>query len=232
MGLEEGVPYSSIPFLPPVTVPGHPGLLLQDDWDGVRVALMAGRFHLYEGLLPREAAMTAILAKLLGAKKLIQFAAVGQVHPAMPPGTLVGINDHINLTGRSPLEKVSVRGGNPFVPGAFHSEVGRLAGRVAAKNKGVLWREGVYAQMPGPQLETASEVEMVRRLGGDIVGMSTVPEAIAAAYLGLEHLGMGAVTNIAPMPPGSDSHKDVLRVAERIQEQVPKFLHSLVKIWS
>ena len=102
---------------------------------------------------------------------------------------------------------------------------------MAARDVGADWREGVYAQMPGPQLESPAEVEMVRRLGGDIVGMSTVPEAIAAKYLGLEHLAIGAVTNVAPMPAGKDSHQKVLDVAEGFQSVLPPFIVSLLEAW-
>ena len=220
------VPYAEIPGLPVGTVKGHPGLLAATN----DLLILAGRLHLYEGHPPRDLAAPVALAKHLGAQRLIQFSAVGGIHPEMRPGTLVGITDHLNLTGRSPLEGAPKAGLDPFVPGLFHSRAGLLAGRLAAAATNLRWREGVYAQAAGPQLETPAEITALERLGASVVGMSTVPEAIAAAFLGLEQLAVGVVTNSAPMGLG-EGHLDVLAAAAKTAGELPAFLAALLEAW-
>lgn len=224
------VPYSEIPGFPEPSVPGHPGAVgwLPESAGGV--LLFAGRFHLYEGVEPQETAAPVALAAALGAPRLVQLSAVGGIHPEMSRGTWVGVVDHIGLTGRSPLEGATAAGADPFIPGRFHSTPARLAARRAATDLDLAWREGIYGQAPGPQLETPAEIEAMRRLGADVVGMSTVPEAVAAGYLGLEHLAMGLVTNTAPMEAG-EGHDDVLALADGARRALPGFLEALAGHW-
>ncbi|MCH7494171.1 purine-nucleoside phosphorylase [bacterium] len=220
------VSYADIPSYPLGTVPGHPGTLAATG----DLLLFAGRLHLYEGHPPKDLAAPVALACSLGATRLVQFSAVGGIHPEMRPGTLVGVSDHLNLTGRSPLEGAPKEGHDPFIPGFFHSRPGLLAGRRAAAATGQRWREGVYAQALGPQLETPAEITALERAGASVVGMSTVPEAIAAAFLGMEHLAVGVVTNAAPMRP-DEGHAEVLAAAAETAKRLPAFLEALLEGW-
>ncbi|HUY29411.1 MAG TPA: purine-nucleoside phosphorylase [Acidimicrobiales bacterium] len=178
------------------TVAGHHGRLRSMEVAGVATLVISGRVHLYEGHTPAQVVHPVRSAVLSGARTVVLTNAAGGLDPAMRPGQAVLIRDHLNLTGRSPL------GGPPPPPGFAPRFVdltecysARLRGLARAADPTLA--EGVYAAFPGPHYETPAEIEMVRRIGGSLVGMSTALEAIAARHLGAEVLAISLVTNLA-----------------------------------
>jgi purine-nucleoside phosphorylase len=214
--IERGVsiPYGEIPHFPGTTVSGHAGRLVLGELGGRRVAALQGRVHAYEGHDLGEVTFPVRVLRALGAGRLILTAAAGGIREDLRPGDLVCLSDHINLLGGSPL-----RGGNdtrlgprfPDMSEVYSAGLRALAQRVA-EEQGIGLRECVYAGVAGPQYETPAEVRMLRVLGGDVVGMSTVPEAIAARHGGMEVLGFAVVTNLAAgVTAGRLDHEEVLR---------------------
>lgn len=213
-------------------VAGHAGRLVGGTIAGRRVACFQGRVHRYQGFSAYEVAITARLAHAMGATTFIVTNAAGGVSDEYEAGDIVLLSDHVNLTGDSPLVGwPGPEGGVPFVPmrDAYDAELRQLAIDVAA-NEGIpLQPHGVYFGLLGPAYETPAEVEMLRRLGADLVGMSTVPEVIAARALGLRVLGLSLVTNVAA--GHGLSHEEVLEVgriaAERMERLAIGILHRL-----
>ncbi len=194
------VPYTELVALPRTgSVAGHAGRLVCGTLGGVEVMLFQGRVHQYQGVSAREAAYPARLAAGVGCETLVVTNAAGGVAERLTPGDLVLIADHINLTGTSPLTGwPGPEGGTPFIPmrDAYDTRL-RAEARMAAEAEGVALTEGVYAGLLGPSYETPAEVAYLRRIGADVVGMSTVSEVIAARALGLRVLGFSLVTNAA-----------------------------------
>lgn len=213
IALPEIVPYAEIESYPGASsaVAGHAGRLVIGELAGRRVACFDGRLHRYQGVTARDSAWTARLAAALGARVLIVTNAAGGISPELAPGDIVLLSDQVNLTGDSPLVGwPGPAGGTPFVPmrDAFDPELREAALLAAVDNEVALRSEGVYFGLLGPAYETPAEVEMLKRLGADLVGMSTVPEVIAARALGLRVLGLSLVTNVAA---GVNlSHQEVL----------------------
>lgn len=206
------IPTSAIPGVPGTTVTGHAGLL-RGGWIADRYVLVQrGRSHLYEGHDAATVTRLVEAAAVLGCGTYVVTNASGGLRPDLSPGALVVIRDHLNLTGRSPLTGV-VRGGAPvFVDmAAAYDDALREAAVSTAREHGLAVGEGVYAGLPGPAYETPAEVEMLRRLGADIVGMSTVLEVIAARARGVRVLGLSVVTNVHGAGV-STSHEEVLEV--------------------
>jgi purine-nucleoside phosphorylase len=198
-GLEDvtAIAFDDLPGWPAATAPGHAGRLLLGKLGGVPVVALQGRFHLYEGIDPGLVVQPVLLFKQLGAEIVVLTNAAGGVNPAYGPGTLMVISDHINLTGKSPL-----MGQNADDLGERFTDLTdvwapRLRERLhaAAVAEGVQLDEGIYVGLVGPNYETPAEVRMLRVLGADAVGMSTVLEAIAARWIGLEVCGVSLVTN-------------------------------------
>jgi purine-nucleoside phosphorylase len=213
--------YDRLPGYPKAgEVAGHAGQLSVGYLEGVRVLAFRGRRHRYQGVSARDAAYPARLAAALGCRRLVVTNAAGGLSPSLGAGDVMLITDHLNLTGDSPLVGwPGPSGGTPFVPmgDAYDPELGALARDVAAE-QGLDLTEGVYAGLLGPQYETPAEVEMLRRLGADAVGMSTVPEVIAARALELSVLGISLITNVAG---GSDlSHDEVLEVGAKAADSL------------
>jgi purine-nucleoside phosphorylase len=218
----EGFPH------PRTRVAGHAGRLLLGSVAGVPVVVFAGRVHMYQGLSALEAAWTARMAHALGCETLVLTNAAGGVSLSLAPGDVVLIEDHINLTGRTPLDGwAGPVGGVPFVPmgGAYDVGLQDVAVKVAAEH-GIELARGVYAGLLGPSFETRAEVRMLRTLGADVVGMSTVVETIAARALGVKVLGFSLVANIAA-GSGLD-HEEVLETGRRAQAQLTVLLTSLI----
>jgi len=193
------IPFEDLPGWPVATAPGHVGRLLLGTLAGVPVVMLQGRFHLYEGNDPGLVVQPVLLFKALGASIVVLTNAAGGVDPALGPGTLMIISDHLNLTGRTPL-----LGQNADEYGARFVDLTevwdgalRSALRAASSEEGVAVTEGIYAGLLGPAYETPAEVRMLRTLGADAVGMSTVLEAIAARWVGLRVCGVSLVTNAA-----------------------------------
>jgi len=207
------VPFAELPGWPAAGAPGHAGRLLLGHLDQVPVVMLQGRFHLYEGHDPGLVVQPALLMGRLGARTIVLTNAAGGVNPAFGPGTLMVIADHLNLTGRSPLLGANADKIGPRFPDltAVWAPDLRRALHEAGQAEGVELAEGVYAGLLGPSYETPAEVRMLRTLGADAVGMSTVLEAIAARWAGLAVCGVSLVTNAGAGYTGKPlSHEEVL----------------------
>lgn len=194
---EVSVGYGDLPHFPVSTVQSHRGRLLVGNLNGVQVVLMQGRFHRYEGYSHREVAFPVRVMRLLGADTLIVSAACGGMNPLWGPGDLVLLTDHINFMGDSPLA-----GANPDELGPRFPDMSepydrglRESAADVAMEERIPLREGVYAGVPGPQLETRAEYRMLRGMGADVVGMSTVPEVIAARHMGMRVMAVAVITD-------------------------------------
>lgn len=193
------VPYAEVPHMRRSTAPDHKGQFVFGRLAGQSVAVMQGRLHTYEGWTMADAAYPVRLARLLGAEKLVVTNAAGAVNTAFTPGDIMLITDHIKLFGGSPLTGPNIEAFGPRFPDMSHVYTPALQdlARRSAGELGLTLRQGVYMYFPGPQFETPAEVRTARLLGADAVGMSTVPEAIAAAHCGMQVLGFTLCTNMA-----------------------------------
>ena len=191
------IPYQEIPGFPLSTVESHAGRLLLGRMGTRPVVAMQGRFHRYEGYDLADVTFPVRVLRALGAATLIVSNACGGMNPLWAPGDLVLLSDHINLLGDNPLVGLNDDRLGPRFPDMsdpYDSELRALA-RMAALELGVILREGVYVAVPGPSLETRAEYRMLRTLGADVVGMSTVPEVIVAAHSGMRALGISIITD-------------------------------------
>jgi len=207
------IPFAELPGWPAATAPGHVGRLLLGRLEGVPVVLLQGRFHLYEGNDPGLVVEPVLLMGRLGARAVLLTNAAGGLDPSFAAGTLMVIADHINLTGRTPLLGPNADSIGPRFPDLTDVWTTALRERLhaAGRAEGVALREGVYVGLLGPSYETPAEVRMLRAFGADAVGMSTVLEAIAARWAGLEVCGVSLVTNPGAGYSGQPlSHEEVL----------------------
>ena len=207
------IPFADLPGWPAATAPGHVGRLLLGRLAGVPVAMLQGRLHVYEGNDPGLVVQPVLLMGRLGAKVVVLTNAAGGVNPAYGPGTLMIIADHLNLTGRTPLLGPNADEIGPRFTDLTDVWSQRLRERLRAAGaaEGVAFAEGVYVGLLGPTYETPAEVRMLRTLGADAVGMSTVLEAIAARWAGIEVCGVSLVTNAGAGYSGQPlSHEEVL----------------------
>jgi purine-nucleoside phosphorylase len=224
--------YAALPGFPEPTVAGHPGRLLGGSWGDKRVLIFCGRVHTYEGYTPSEIAFPVRLAATLGVRSLVVTNVAGGVEPSYGIGEIVAVRDHINLTGASPLVGPNdERLGPRFIDmsDAYAPELRQLAVTVAKERFGLTLREGIYAAMAGPSYETPAEVRMLRLLGADLVGMSTVHEVIAARHSGLEVLGLSLVANpAAGIQPTPLRHEDVTAAATAGATRMGELLEAVV----
>jgi purine-nucleoside phosphorylase len=193
------IPYAHIPGFPASTAPGHAGRLVCGKLAGKSVIAMQGRFHFYEGHTMDKVVLPVRVFRAMGVQRLLLTNACGGANPGFKPGEFMIIRDHINLTGQNPCigpNDDSV-GQRFFDMSRTYSPALRTIARTAGRDLGMELHEGVYAWFTGPSFETPAEIRMARVLGADAVGMSTVPEAIAAAHCGLEVLGISCITNMA-----------------------------------
>jgi purine-nucleoside phosphorylase len=221
------IPYAEIPGFPVSRVAGHPGRLvlgeLPADGGPLAVAAMSGRVHAYEGWSGADVAFGARVLCRLGIRALLVTNAAGGIAPTLGSGDLVRITDHLNLSGVNPLvgdndERLGPR--FPDLSEAYDAGLGALLDDTA-RQLGVPLRAGVYACVLGPSYETPAEVRMLRALGADCVGMSTVPEVIAARHLGVPVCGISVVTNpAAGLSRKPLSHEEVARAAERVRDRL------------
>ncbi|MFN2433395.1 MAG: purine-nucleoside phosphorylase [Gemmatimonadota bacterium] len=229
---ELGAAYAELPGFPRATAPGHAGRLVLGTLEGRRVCVFRGRFHLYEGYLPREATAPIRLLDELGAGVLVVTNAAGIVNPRFRPGTLMLLDDQINLLWSSPLVGRSpdeVRDPFPDMSRPFDPELRELV-RDAALALGVPLVEGVYAAVSGPSYETPAEVRFLRRFGADAVGMSTVPEVLVARERGLRVLGLSCLTNLAAgLSPGPLTHEEVLEAGARAAPRLEALIRRLLR---
>ena len=195
LDVDASIPYDALPGFAPATVETHAGRLLLGRLAGRRVVVMQGRLHAYEGYPPAQLAFPVRVMQALGATTLIVSNVSGGMHPEWHVGDLVLIADHINLQGDNPLAGADQGPRFVHLAGAYDATLLELA-RSLARAQGVTLREGVYVAVQGPNLETRAEYRMLRALGADIVGMSTVPEVIVARQQGLRVLGLSIITDL------------------------------------
>jgi purine-nucleoside phosphorylase len=225
------IPFAELPGWPVATAPGHVGRLLLGTIAGVPVAALQGRFHLYEGNDPGLVVQPVLLFRQLGAAIVILTNAAGGLNPGYGPGTLMVISDHLNLTGRTPLLGQNADELGPRFPDMTDVWSPRLRARLreAGTAEGVALEEGVYAGLIGPAYETPAEVRMLHGFGGDAVGMSTVLEAIAARWAGLEVCGVSLVTNAGAGYSGQPlSHGEVLEAGAAAGPNLARVLRRFI----
>lgn len=224
------IAYQDIPHFPVSTVEGHAGELVAGQIKGKNVIMMKGRFHPYEGYDLVKVSFPVRVLKQLGVTKLIVTNAAGGVNTSFNVGDLMVIKDHINFMFRNPLigpnnNDLGVR--FPDMSEAYSKKLQQLSHEVAAEQNFKL-QEGVYAAVMGPTYETPAEIRMLRTIGADAVGMSTVPEVIAVRHAGIEVLGFSCVTNMAAgILDQPLSHEEVIETTERVK---PKFLKLVLGI--
>lgn len=225
------VPFVEIPGFPETGVVGHAGRYVAGRLGGQNVLLQAGRYHVYEGHPGEVVAAPVRLAAALGIRFLFLTNAAGGVDPALEPGDVVLLKDHLNLMFRSPLIGPVAVGETRFPDMTEPYDVAlRTLALAAAAREGIVLREGVYAALTGPTYETAAEIRMLGRLGADVVGMSTVPEVLVARALGLRCLALSMVTNKGTgLSEGTLSHQEVVEVGRRAGQSVARILEGVLR---
>ena len=232
--LEDAVklPYSEIPGFPRSTVAGHAGMWCCGTLYGKRVVMMQGRFHYYEGYGMKDVTLPVRVMQKIGVKTLIVTNAAGGVNLGYHPGELMVIGDMFSMTAQNPLIGPNLDAFGPRFPDmscAFDKELRALA-HECANEQGFALREGVYAQMTGPTYETPAEIRMLRTLGADAVGMSTVPEVIVARHGGMRVLGISCITNMAAgILDQPLNHAEVTETANRVKGQFRNLLDSIIE---
>ena len=225
------IPYAKIPHFPRSTAIGHAGKLVIGKVDGIEVAGMQGRVHLYEGYSPQDVAFPIRVFSRLGAKAVILTNAAGGIKKEFTQGRLVVISDHINLQGANPLSGPNADEFGPRFPdmtNAYDKKFRELT-LAAGRRLNIDLGEGVYAALAGPSYETPAEIRYLRSIGADLVGMSTVPEVIAARHAGLRALGISCVTNAAAgVLERPLDHNEVLETAERVKSQFIGLLRAVI----
>jgi purine-nucleoside phosphorylase len=224
--------FSDLPGWPAATAPGHAGQLILGRLDGVPVVLLQGRLHLYEGNAEGLVVQPVLLMGRLGARVVVLTNAAGGVNPAFGAGTLMVIADHLNLTGRTPLLGPNADTIGPRFPDLTEAWSGplRAALRAAGTAENVPLEEGVYAGLLGPSFETPAEVRMLRTLGADAVGMSTVLEAVAARWAGIEICGVSLVTNPGAGYSGQPlTHEEVLAAGAEAGPHLARVIRRFVR---
>ncbi|HJQ33611.1 MAG TPA: purine-nucleoside phosphorylase [Pyrinomonadaceae bacterium] len=227
----EAIPYSEIPGFARPTVEGHAGRLVVGNVGGSMVAAMQGRFHFYEGYTLEEVTFPVRVLGLLGAHSLVLTNAAGGLNNSYEQGSLVLLSDHLNLMGTNPLlgrndERFGPR--FPDMTEVYDREYQEAAIR-EAREMGLELRRGVYAALSGPSYETPAEIRMLRLLGADAVGMSTVPEAIVARQMGMRVLGLSCITNMAAgVLDKPINHEEVIETGERVRETFAELLRRVI----
>jgi purine-nucleoside phosphorylase len=225
------IPYAKIPHFPQSTAIGHAGQLVLGKVEDVDVVGMQGRVHLYEGYSAKEAAFPVRVFARMGIKAVILTNAAGGIRKEFTQGRLVAISDHINLQGSNPLIGPNDDRFGPRFPDmtTAYDKGFRQIAMTQSNRLGIDLGEGVYAALAGPSYETPAEIRYLRTIGADLVGMSTVPEVIAARHSGLRVLGISCVTNAAAGVLDQPlDHKDVLATAERVKEHFLGLLRAII----
>jgi len=225
------IPYQSIPHFPRSTVVGHAGELHLGSWKRVPVAILAGRMHLYEGYAPAEVVFPARVLGLVGVEILVVTCAAGGIATKATPGSFMLLSDHLNLQGQNPLVGAhDQRWGERFIDmsAPYDPHLRQQARKVAAELE-LKCNEGVYAALLGPSFETPAEIRALKKWGAGAVGMSTVPEVIAARQMSIRVLGVAAITNrAAGLSVLPLSHHEVLEMGKTTSQNLIRFLDALL----
>jgi purine-nucleoside phosphorylase len=228
----EIIPYVRIPHFPRTTVPGHHGNLAVGVVGGKRVVALQGRFHHYEGHDLGAVTFPMRVLRALEVQTVILTAATGGIREDLRPGDLMALSDHLNLLGANPLRGPNDDRLGPRFPdmGAVYSPALRDLAKLTATDLQIELKEGVYACLPGPSYETPAEIRMLRALGADVVGMSTVPEAIVARHAGMDVLAFAIVTNAAAGLSGDAiTHEEVLEEGRAVGPRLASLIAGVVE---
>jgi purine-nucleoside phosphorylase len=226
------IDYADIPHFARSTVESHKGKLVFGLLDNHPVVVMAGRFHWYEGWSMQQVVFPVRVLKFLGIERIVITNVSGGINPHLKAGDLVVVRDHINLLPENPLRGVNDERVGPRFPDLLHTyDIGlRQSVMAIARQHGIRAVEGVYSALPGPNLETPAEYDMLRRLGSDCTGMSSVPEALAAKHMGLSILMISLVSNVS-FPPSAireTSLEDVIAVAREAEPKMRFLIRTLL----
>ncbi|HEV3205618.1 MAG TPA: purine-nucleoside phosphorylase [Terriglobales bacterium] len=225
------IPYTNIPFFPRSTAVGHAGQLVIGSVGGIPVALMQGRVHLYEGYSAKEVVFPMRVFDCMNIHAVILTNAAGGINLEYKQGALVVLTDHINLQGHNPLVGPNDDRYGPRFPDltqAYYKPYREIALR-AARQQGKTLYQGVYAALLGPNYETPTEIRYLRTIGADLVGMSTVPEVIAARHMGIKILAISCVTNMAAgILDQIINHEEVLETGERVKTDFVALLRAVL----
>ena len=231
MSLSSETSYKDLPGFPEPTISGHYGQLKLGTWAGVPIACLQGRSHLYEGHHIQELATPIRALKLIGCEVLVLTCAAGSLHERMLPGDLMLVTDHINWSGLSPLAGSNDDNIGPQFVDVSQAYDPKLQGvaRQTAKDVGLNFHEGVYVWCLGPNFETPAEIRAFRQIGGDAVGMSTVPECLAAVHCGLKVLAIAVITNLAAGLQKNVSHAETLAMGKEAAPNLGLLLDGVMK---
>ena len=233
INIAHAISYEDIPNFPVSTVEGHKGQLIFGDLGGKRVVAMQGRFHFYEGYSMNELVFPVRVMKFLGIEKLMVSNASGGVNPDFEIGDIMLISDHINLFPTNPLMGTNMNELGPRFPDmsqAYSKDILKTAEEVA-KELDIYVVKGIYAGLSGPTLETPAEYQYVRNVGADAVGMSTVPEVIAARHMGIPCFGVSVITDLGvPGKIVEVTHEDVQKVAAKAELILTKMVKRLFEL--
>lgn len=225
------IPYKEIPHFPVSTVSGHKGQFVCGNLGGKEVLCMQGRFHYYEGYDLKQVTMPVRVMKLLGIDSLLVTNAAGGINTGFHAGTLMLIEDHLNLTGENPLigENLDAFGDRFFDMTVAYDKEYRTLAKATAEELNIPLATGVYAWLTGPNFETPAEIRYLRTIGADAVGMSTVPEVLVARHSGIRVLGISCITNLAAgMTDNTLSHEEVKETADRVQNEFIRLVTGIV----
>ncbi len=228
------IKYEDIPSFPRSTVTGHAGQMVIGTLEGKNVLVMQGRFHYYEGYSMDTVVFPVRVMKLLGIEKFLVTNASGGVNTSYKPGDLMIISDHIKLGLDNPLRGANMESFGLRFPDMSdgYAKSLRVLAKKAGEELGISLKEGVYALMGGPNYETPAEIRMLRTLGADAVGMSTVPEVLTAVHAGMKVLGISCITNMAAGVLDQPlEHAEVMETAERVRENFTALVRRVISKW-
>ena len=222
---------ADVPNFSKATAEGHSGKMIFGTIKGLPLVVFQGRFHFYEGHSMEDVIFPTFVMNALGAKTLVVTNAVGGINESFKTGDIMLINDHINMTGVNPLRGVTTQKPEdqfPDMTDAYSKNLQKLAREVASEN-GLSLKEGVFIGVSGPSYETRHEIKIFRKWGADAVGMSVVPEILAANYLKMKTLGFSCIANpAADLHPGGMNHQEVLTAMKEMEEKLVKFLLAVI----
>jgi purine-nucleoside phosphorylase len=228
------LPYNTLPHFSGSTIAGHAGTLVLGNIGDVPCCIMSGRIHFYEGHTPNKVVFPIRVMKKLGITQLLVTNAAGGINPHFAPGTLMNITDHINLTGQSPLIGHNPSSWGPRFPDMTYaySPRGQNLLHNAAQSLNIPLQNGVYAGLTGPSYETPAEIRMLRTLGADAVGMSTVLEVLASVHMGIETVGLSVISNAAAgITEQPLSHQEVTQAANQAKPALISLLNHFIPRW-